>query len=145
VEWVAKYGALGIDQGITITTDISGNVVVLGTFQLSVNFGTILLTSSGVRDIFLLKLSGDLSIKENKTSNWIAYPNPTNDFITLDFLDYNDTELSIEMFNLMGQKVKVFENIGVSENLDLSELTSGIYLLKIKYKGAIQTIKIKKQ
>jgi len=145
VEWAVKYGALGIDQGIAITTDTAGSVIVLGTFQLSVNFGSTSLTSAGVRDIFLLKLSGDLSIKENKTNSWSAYPNPTNDFITLDFSDYNDTELSIEVFTMLGQKIKTFENISTSESLDLSQLSSGIYLLKINHNGAIQTIKIKKQ
>jgi len=145
VEWAVKYGALGIDRGIAITTDTTGNVVVLGTFQLSVNFGTTSLTSAGVRDIFLLQLSENLSIKENKTSNWGAYPNPTNDFITLDFSDYDDTELSVEVFNMLGQKIKVFENLSNTEKLDLSELTSGIYLLKITHNGVIQTIKMKKQ
>jgi len=144
VEWAVKYGALGIDQGIAITTDTTGNVVVLGTFQLSVNFGTTSLTSAGVRDIFLLQLSENLSIKENKTSNWSAYPNPTNDFLTLNFSDYNDTSLSIEVFNTLGQKIKVFENLNTTETLDLSELNEGVYLLKITHNGAIQTIKIKK-
>jgi len=145
VEWAVKYGALGIEHGIAIATDTTGNVVVLGTFQLSVNFGTTSLTSAGVRDIFLIKLSEELSIEENKIDNWSTYPNPTNDFISLNFSNYNDAKLSVEVFNVLGQKVKFFENINPLENLDLSELTSGIYLLKINYNGVSQTIKIKKQ
>jgi len=94
--------------------------------------------------MFLLKLSEDLSIKENKISNLSVFPNPTNDFISLDFSDYNNTELYAEMFNILGQKVKVFENLNTTEILDLSELNEGVYLLKITHNGAIQTIKIKK-
>jgi len=145
VEWAVKYGALRYDSGTAITTDSEGNVLVLGRFELDVNFGTTWLNSTGWSDIFLLKLSESLATNKNKIDDFWVYPNPTNDFITLDFSNYNDVELYAEMFNILGQKVKVFENISPSEKLDLSELTSGIYLIKINYNGETQTIKIKKQ
>jgi len=145
VEWAVKYGALRNDSGTAITTDSEGNVLVLGRFELDVNFGTTWLNSAGWSDIFLLKLSESLATNKNRIDDFSAYPNPTNDFITLDFSDYDNTELYAEVFTILGQKIKVFENISSSEKLDLSELTAGIYLLKINYNGAVQTIKIKKQ
>jgi|GEM_PF-260796 len=145
VEWAVKYGALRYDSGTAITTDSEGNVLVLGRFELDVNFGTTWLNSAGWSDIFLLKLSESLATNKNKIDDFWAYPNPTNDFITLDFSDYDNTELYAEVFTILGQKIKVFEKVKVSETLDLSELTAGIYLLKITHNGAIQTIKIKKQ
>jgi len=98
----------------------------------------------GDTDIFLLKLSKELSIDENKIDGFSIYPNPIKDFMSLNFSNYNNTKLSVEVFNMLGQKVKFFENINSSENLDLSELITGIYLLKINYNGASQNIKIKK-
>jgi len=145
IEWVEGYGGFTSSTSIrNITKDANENLLVLGIFDSVSVFGDIALASAGGRDMFILQLSENLSIKENKTSNWSAYPNPTNDFITLDFSDYNDTELSVEVFNMLGQKIKFFENVGVSEKIDLSQLTSGIYLLKINYNETIQTIKIKK-
>jgi len=147
VEWVEGYGGFTQNIGIrNICTDINGNLLILGGFRFIVFFGDIALSSTeGSSDIFLLKLSEDLSTEKNKFKNWSFYPNPTKDFINLDFSGYNDTEIYAEVFNMLGQKIKVFENVGISKNLDLSELISGIYLLKISHNGASQTIKIKKQ
>jgi len=146
IEWVEGYAGFTSSTNIrSITKDANENLQVLGNFDSVSVFGDIALASVGGRDMFLLQLSENLSIKENKTSNWSAYPNPTNDFITLDFSNYNDTELSAEVFTMLGQKIKFFKNVSISENLDLSELNAGIYLLKVKYNGTTQTIKVKKQ
>jgi len=146
IEWAGKYGAMYGDLAKSIATDSNGDVLVFGNFRLTVTFGTITLNSDGVLpDVFLLKLSPEgLATNKNQIRNWNVYPNPTDNFLTLDFPD-NAEKLSIEVFNVLGQKVKVFESINISETLDLSELISGIYLLKIIHNGAIQTIKIKKQ
>jgi len=145
-EWVEKYGgSLGSVSIRNIETDINGDLLVLGLFDSVAVFGNTTLASFGDSDVFLLKLSEDLSIKNNKTENWSVYPNPTKDFITLNFPNHNSTKLSVDVFNMLGQKLKVFENLSNSENIDLSELSSGIYLLKINYNGINQTIKIKKQ
>jgi len=102
VEWVVKYGALGREIGNSITINPAGDVLVLGIFGLSVNFGGTILTSvSNVQDIFLLKLAPNV--------------------------------LSTEI-----------NNINNTETLDLSDLTSGIYLLKIDHNQTSQIIKIKK-
>jgi len=146
VEWAVKYGALASDVGESITIDQIGNVLVFGTFGLSVNFGgTILASVASSTDLFLLKLSPNaLSTEINNINNINVFPNPVNDFLTLTISDYNDTKLSIEMFNTLGQKIKVFENISNTETLDLSDLTNGIYLLKIEHNQTSQIIKIKK-
>jgi len=145
-EWVKKYGGSIGDISIKdIKTDINGDLLVLGDFSNVAVFGNTTFAAPGNSDVFLLKLSEDLSIKNNKTENLNVYPNPTKDFITLNFSNHNNAKLSVEVFNMLGQKLKVFENISISENLNLSELSSGIYLLKINYNGINQTIKIKKQ
>jgi len=95
---------------------------------------------------FLLKLSPEgLGISKNQLRNyWNVYPNPTNDSIRLNFEGIEN--ISVEMFNMLGERVKIFEYLNSFENLDLSEFTSGIYLLNIiKDNETLQTIKIKKQ
>jgi len=146
VEWAVKYGALASDVGQSITIDQIGNVLVFGTFGLSANFGGTILTSvASNADLFLLKLSPNaLAIEKNQIHNWNVFPNPVSDFLTLDFSDYDNTTLSVEMFAMLGQKIKVSENINNTEILDLSDLTSGVYLLKISNNETTQTIKIKK-
>src|SRR5262249_27056156 len=58
-----KFGALADDTGTAVTVDSSGNALVAGSFQLSVNFDvrsgeSFTLTSAGDADIFVLKLDG---------------------------------------------------------------------------------------
>jgi chitodextrinase len=64
-QWSSRFGDINSDVGTGIAVDPSGNVVITGYFEGSVNFGSGLLTSTysgyGAQttlDTFLLKLSG---------------------------------------------------------------------------------------
>src|SRR5690606_39739366 len=61
---------------------------------------------------------------------WRVYPNPTKDIITIEFSEYG-TEATVEIFNLLGQKVIDCGNIIGTQTLDMSKLTQGVYMLKI--------------
>jgi hypothetical protein len=54
-QWSFRYGSTGSDQGMAIATDASGNIVVTGIFNNTVNFGGSGLVSAGFSDIFLAK------------------------------------------------------------------------------------------
>lgn len=55
--WSHGYGAGSWDHPFAVALDATGNVMVAGSFQGSVNFGGSTLTSAGDRDIFLVKYS----------------------------------------------------------------------------------------
>jgi hypothetical protein len=54
--WSKGFGSTGDDQGKATAVDSSGNVVVTGHFNNSIDFGGGSLISAGLKDIFLLKL-----------------------------------------------------------------------------------------
>ena len=60
-EWVNSAGGSGYDNGNSITTDVYGNVVVVGSFRNSVDFDPgadpLILTSNGDTDGFVQKLN----------------------------------------------------------------------------------------
>ncbi|MBN4052087.1 SBBP repeat-containing protein, partial [Cytophagaceae bacterium AH-315-L13] len=63
-QWANSVGGTGWDQGWTITTDLSDNVLVAGSFYNTVDFNpdslvTDNLTSNGVDDIFFTKYGAD--------------------------------------------------------------------------------------
>jgi len=55
--WSRSYGSTGDDHGTALATDGSGNVVVTGYFNNTIDFGSGPLTSAGMKDIFLVKLN----------------------------------------------------------------------------------------
>jgi len=55
--WVKQFGGDGADVGQDIVTDAAGNSYVTGYFSGPVNFGTVILTSTGYTDGFLAKFS----------------------------------------------------------------------------------------
>jgi gliding motility-associated-like protein len=61
--WAKQMGGSLSDEGVAITPDPAGNVVLTGFFQGTADFdpgsGTNILTSSGGRDIFVAKLAGN--------------------------------------------------------------------------------------
>ena len=55
--WARRFGSVGSDSGVAVATDAANKVFVTGQFTYSVDFGTGTLTSAGLNDIFVLKLS----------------------------------------------------------------------------------------
>ena len=56
--WSKRFGSTSFDQGYGVAVDDSGNVVVTGSFNGTVNFGGGGLNSAGSFDIFVAKFSG---------------------------------------------------------------------------------------
>jgi len=55
--WAKRFGGTGNDTGLAVSTDGSGNVIIAGTFEGTVDFGGGGLTSAGMRDVFVAKYS----------------------------------------------------------------------------------------
>lgn len=78
------------------------------------------------------------------TNNFIVYPNPTSSKI---FITSKEYVSSYEIYNTLGQKVKDgrFNAILEQEELDLTDLKSGMYILNLKGEKVNKTVRIVKQ
>lgn len=86
----------------------------------------------------------------NEIDNSIkVYPNPTNNFINIDFESKQKESLSIELIDINGNFIRELYQ-GISElgtnkfNFDLANLSSSVYLLKFTFNGMSITRKISK-
>ena len=86
-----------------------------------------------------------------KSAEINVYPNPFNDFVTLDFINgVEQSKLSISVFNYMGQKVQE-KNLNVAtetpfnQQVDLGTYPSGIYFINVNTNDKVQTFKVIKQ
>jgi len=82
-----------------------------------------------------------VSIESKETNQISIYPNPSAAKVIIE--NMQSTDFKVEIFNLQG--AKVYEKSMTSNVLDISNLTSGIYTLKIiDAKGVMTTKLIKK-
>ena len=56
------------------------------------------------------------------------YPNPATNFISI---DKDENVNSITVFNLVGRKIKSFQDIQKNEQYDVSTLPNGMYLIQV--------------
>jgi hypothetical protein len=76
-----------------------------------------------------------VSVKETVKLNkdFSFYPNPAKDELVL---KYNSKEnFQVEIFNILGSKVKTFSLYGGQTTVNIQDLESGIYFLRFKDDG----------
>ncbi len=68
-----------------------------------------------------------LSSANSQNSKMVSiFPNPTEDFITVQL--ENESDFNLELYNLIGEKVAHFNN---QKTIDISNLTAGMYFVKV--------------
>jgi hypothetical protein len=78
------------------------------------------------------------AVKENHNVNreFNFYPNPAKDRLVVKF---NSREnISIDIYNVLGSKVKSFTHSGMESEVNISELQNGLYF--IRFKDGSQTV-----
>lgn len=138
LETVNGYSAFqGVGQplqiGATMTT-YSNIAIPASTTQKFIAFKIIATSQHMAASLDNVKWQSTLSVNDSKLSTFNVYPNPATDRnITVAF---NSTieKANIAIYNLTGSKVFETEtaNNADATNLNLSGLSSGIYLLKIQ-------------
>ena len=81
------------------------------------------------------------SLKNNAIVGFAAYPNPvSNGFLTIS--SAGNSLKNITIFNLLGKQVLSSSFSGVQSNVDVSSISSGIYILKVTEAGKTATKKL---
>ena len=86
--------------------------------------------------------SATAGISDNKLLNISMYPNPTSSRLNI---SAQSTIESAAIYNLLGKEVMNLEINKNSESIDVSNLASGMYLIKYSIDNAIGTAKFIKQ
>jgi len=82
--------------------------------------------------------SGD---SENENIEVRIYPNPTNRIIYFE-LPSNEKGFSVQLYNILGKHVFEFYINSEQKQIDISSLSSGIYIAKVQSKGLSKSFKI---
>jgi hypothetical protein len=84
----------------------------------------------------------NLSINDNKLLSINYYPNPVKRFLNI---ESKKTITEIEVFNILGKKLISLDNINSNNKVDLINLNSGTYFLKVKIENTCKFISIIKE
>lgn len=79
---------------------------------------------------------GTLTVSDVNNVSFKYYPNPVKDILTI---TSSDKVNSISVYNVAGQLLKTNSN---SNTIDMSTLSTGIYLIKTNIGREIQTFKV---
>ena len=75
-------------------------------------------------------------------ANVSVHPNPTSDFVTI---STKNAISNVTVYNNLGREILQVEGGGNIVKLDLSDLSLGVYLAKVRVGNAVKTVKLIKQ
>jgi hypothetical protein len=82
-----------------------------------------------------------LEVSDNYNTELKIFPNPTSDTLYFN-LPSNETECSVQIFDILGKRVLYSRlNVGISE-LDMSFISKGVYIAKVQLKNRSKSFKI---
>lgn len=106
--------------------------------------GTLTTTANQINvridDISITKVTGSVGIKGNTASQSISiFPNPTAGILNINAIEANGT---IEVYNVIGDKVYSNSVVKGNNSIDLSGLANGAYFLKVNSNNQIISKKV---
>jgi hypothetical protein len=130
-------GANGLMSLLPLTAQTPGSTVYIGVWK----YGT---TAPSVTENGFRISAYDASLGNNSfdNTNFSYYPNPVKNTLNL---SYNQEISNVEVFNLLGQKVSSNVINANAAQIDMSNLATGSYLVKVTSDNKIKTIKVIKR
>ena len=91
-------------------------------------------------DIRIAKVTGSVGIKTISSNDAISiFPNPTSGILNINAIEVNS---SVEVINVIGEKVYSNSLVKGNNSIDLSGLSNGAYFVKLNSNGSITTKKV---
>ena len=128
-------GGTDLFSTVSLTGQTPGAILYISVWRYSLGTGT-----DGT-----FKISAyDSSLGNNSfdAANFSYYPNPIKNTLNL---SYNQEISSVEVFNILGQKIISNSIKSNNAQIDMSNLTKGAYMVKVISNDQVKTIKVIKE
>lgn len=96
-----------------------------------------------ITNTFHTEFVAQLAVNEFENGNFVFYPNPTSDFVTISLKNTSNAIASIAVYDVIGKlilTVKPRESIA-TETLDLSSVHPGIYFVEVQTNTNLKVVK----
>ena len=100
-------------------------------------FGENVILSHGVQQVFIQNCDQSIRVEI------IATPNPSSGIVTLNLINWDEKEIQYNVFDVLGKNVLSSSISDDQSRLDLSFLSSGMYIISLGYHcGSLSSFKI---
>ena len=99
-------------------------------------------TTIYIDNVYFYKEGPTASVNAVDIVGFKMYPNPANNSLNI---SAKETISSVEIFNILGSKVKSFTMNGLAKKLDINDLKSGVYMVRFTANGNVGTSKFIKK
>lgn len=100
-------------------------------------FGENVILSHGVQQVFIQNCDKSTAVEI------IATPNPSNGIVTLNLINWDEKKIQYNVFDVLGKNVLSSSISEDKTKLDLSFLSSGMYIISLGYHcGSLSSFKI---
>lgn len=121
----------GPDVGNAVAVQADGRIVLVGT------------TVDDVPEFLVARYLGDsMGLEEADSHSIQIYPNPASNELNIKFAD--NKEYAVEIFDMTGRKV-ISTKAGNSSKINVANLSSGVYVIRIDHNGKVETMKFIKK
>ena len=131
-EWFNDLGSLINSQNVNITSNG--------------NYYCIAIDANHCQSDTITYFYSETSINDSEISHFNIYPNPTADFLNIEFESINEQNYSVYLVDLLGKKILLDRINKYKGNytfkLDLIRFAQGIYILEVESKNKIYNNKI---
>jgi hypothetical protein len=152
-QWSQRLGSTAGDQGLAVAVDGSGDVIVTGRFEGTVDFGGGDLTSAGGSDIFVAKYSDAVgtgaTAPQLRALLYQNVPNPFNPQTTIGFNLPETAGVWLSIYDLTGRHVSTLVNGDVpagehrirwdGRDGNGDQMASGVYLYQLRAGSFVET------
>ncbi len=122
----------------TLTDEIADDTVL----EDGVTYYAVATNGDCESDVLAITVSEVMAVVGFDKNGITVYPNPVNDVL---FINGNDTLLSVEVYNLLGQQVLSVSPKNKDTKVDMSALGAGAYMVKATTNNGVKTVKVIKQ
>jgi hypothetical protein len=84
-----------------------------------------------------------LALDEFENGNFVFFPNPTSDFVTISLKDNSNTISTVTVYDVLGKIIlqnKALNPI-ITDTIDLSSVNPGIYFIEVQTENNVKVVK----
>ena len=133
------FGTTNLPSWLSFTDNLNNTATMVGTPSINdLGFQAVdIFVTNNISDTvfqsFVIQVINSNSIENTEIEKLRFYPNPANNFINIDFNVNKSDSYQLNVYNANGTLIKQvnLENKKDAENIDISDLKKGVYLIKM--------------